>query len=63
MALAGRGGGVGLYLMALGFVGGILAERVRFDRQRAEVIRRYDNAVRMWHAYLIRQEQEALGER
>lgn len=28
------GGGVMLYLFGLGFLGGIVAERVRFDQQR-----------------------------
>ena len=56
---ANLGGGLGLYLAGLGFLGGVVAERVRFDRQRVKVIRRYDKAVRMWHAYLIKLEQAA----
>ena len=50
------GGGLGIYLLGLGFLGGILTERVRFDRQRAAVLSRYDELARTWRAYLIRRE-------
>ncbi len=50
--------GGGLYLAGLGFLGGIVAERVRFDAQRAAVLHRYDEAVRQWQAYLTKVEQE-----
>jgi hypothetical protein len=33
---------VGLYLFALGAIGGVLIERIRFDHQRAVVLARYD---------------------
>ena len=39
-----------VYLLALGFLGGILVERVRFDRSRAAVLERYDAVVREWKA-------------
>ena len=39
-----------VYLLALGLLGGILVERVRFDRSRAAVLERYDTAVRDWKA-------------
>ena len=39
---------LGVYLLALGFLGGILVERVRFDHARAAVLERYDMAVRDW---------------
>jgi hypothetical protein len=38
------------YLLMLGVLGGILVERVRFDRSRAAVLERYDTAVRDWKA-------------
>jgi hypothetical protein len=39
-----------VYLLALGLLGGILIERVRFDRSRTAVLERYDEAVREWQA-------------
>ncbi len=51
------GGGLGLYLVGLGFLGGVVAERVRFDHQRTEVVRQYDKALRKWQAYLMKLEQ------
>ena len=39
-----------VYLLAVGVLGGILVERVRFDRARAAVLERYDTAVRDWKA-------------
>jgi hypothetical protein len=39
-----------VYLLTLGLLGGILLERVRFDRARAAVLERYDTAVRDWKA-------------
>ncbi len=39
-----------VYLLALGLLGGILIERMRFDRSRAAVLERYDIAVRDWKA-------------
>ena len=50
-------GGLWFYLLGLGFLGGIAAERVRFDSQRMAVLSRYDEAVREWHAYLIKLER------
>lgn len=38
------------YLLGLGVLAGIVLERMRFDRQRTEVLRRYDEAVREWHS-------------
>jgi hypothetical protein len=41
---------VAVYLLTLGVLGGILVERVRFDRARAAVLERYDTTVRDWKA-------------
>lgn len=49
-------GGLALYLLAVGFAGGTAAERIRFDRERAGVLARYDEAVKEWHAILMRVE-------
>ena len=54
LALAG---GLACYLMSLAFIGGIVTERVRFDRQRAAIFKRYDEAVQRLHAELMALEQ------
>lgn len=41
--------GAGLYVSAMAFTGGVAAERIRFDRQCAKVLHRYDEAVKQWH--------------
>ena len=38
-------GALAAYLLALGLLGGILVERLRFDRSRTAVLERYDAAV------------------
>ncbi len=55
------GGGFGLYLIGLGFLGGIVAERVRFDHQRLVVLNRYDEALKKWQAHLMSLEKAASG--
>ena len=44
------GAALAVYILTLGLLGGILLERVRFDRSRAAVLERYDTAVRHWKA-------------
>lgn len=44
---------VGLYLVTLGVLGGVLVERMRYDRHRAEVLAQYDEALRARNAKLI----------
>ena len=44
---------VGICLLVLGMLLGILVERIRFDRQRSEVIGRYEQALRDWQSYQI----------
>lgn len=53
------GGAFGLYLIGVGFLGGIVAERVRFDHQRLAVLGRYDEALRTWQGYLMGLEKGA----
>ena len=55
------GGGFGLYLIGLGFLGGIVAERVRFDHQRLAVLNRYEEALSKWKAYQMGLEKAASG--
>ncbi len=54
--------GLGVYLVGLGFLGGIAAERIRFDRRRAVYLHRYDEVVKRWHAYLIALERKSAAE-
>jgi hypothetical protein len=41
--------GASFYLAVMSFAGGVAAERIRFDRERGEVLHRYDEAVQEWH--------------
>lgn len=52
-------GGLSLYLFVLGFGGGMASERIRFDRERPAVLRRYDEAARQWRALLMAAERRA----
>lgn len=45
--------GLGLYLVGFGMLAGVAVERMRFDHERAEVLARYDKALREWHAFRI----------
>ena len=47
------GAALGLYLLVLGALIGAAAERIQFDRQRTQVLARYDQAVRAWHTQLM----------
>lgn len=51
------GGGLGIFLLGLGFVGGITAERVRFEYQRTATLNPSDAAAGRWdgHGTQIRQ--------
>jgi hypothetical protein len=50
---------VGVYLVGAGMLAGMLIDRMRFDRQRSEVLGRYEQALRDWHAYRIALEKGA----
>ncbi len=52
------GVGAALYLLALGFPGGVAAERLSFDQRRAAILRRSEDATRAWRATLMTQEVE-----
>jgi len=49
--------GLGMYLVGFGMLAGVAVERMRFDHERAEVLARYDEALREWHAFRIALEQ------
>ena len=63
MSLTSRGKavviGLAAYLLGVGFLGGIAAERIRFDRKRAVYLHQLDEVVKRWHGYLISQELKA----
>jgi hypothetical protein len=51
--------GLGIYVLGLGFLGGVAIERLRFDGRRAAVLDRYEEAAAHWRALLIRLEHDA----
>ena len=50
--------GLGLYVSAMGFLGGMLVERTRFDRERSRVLGRVATAEQRLHARLMELERE-----
>jgi hypothetical protein len=51
---------VGAYLLGLGMLAGLVVDHMLFDRQRAMVLGRYEEALRQWHAYQIRIEKASM---
>ena len=45
--------GMSLYLSVMAFAGGVAAERIRYDRERAVVLQRHDAAVHEWREFLM----------
>jgi hypothetical protein len=50
---------VGAYLLALGMLAGVMIDRMWFDRQRADVLQRYEEAVRQWQTQRMVLEKHA----
>jgi hypothetical protein len=50
---------LGLYLVLLGAVGGIAAERLRFDHQRGAVLSQYQHAIRLRQSEVMSVEMQA----
>ena len=50
---------LGVYLLAFGMLVGVLIERIRFDRQRADVLGRYEQLVREWKTSRMALEKNA----
>jgi hypothetical protein len=44
---------LGAYLIGLGMLAGVVLDRMHYDRQRAEVLSRYEEALRQWRGYLM----------
>jgi hypothetical protein len=51
-----------LYVLGMGFLAGVLVDRVRFDERRAEVLRHLTLTEARLHARLMRLEGRAEGE-
>jgi len=49
--------GLGLYLIGFGMLAGVAVERMRLDHRRADVLARYDEALREWHAFRMELER------
>jgi len=54
---------IALYLVGLGMCTGVVLDRIRFDRQRSEVIGRYEQALREWHTIQMSLEKQVEGRR
>jgi len=52
----------GLYLGALGFISGMVVERMRFDVRRTAVLRELSHAERRLHDRLMSLEHQTIGE-
>ena len=50
---------VGSYLLGVGVLAGVVVDRMLFDRQRAEVLGRYEQALRQWHSFQMTLEKQA----
>ena len=50
---------VGMYLLFVGMLSGIVIEKMRFDRHRADILRRFDDALRNVQAYRMALEKDA----
>jgi hypothetical protein len=49
--------GLALYLLGFGMLAGATVERMRFDHRRSQILARYDEALREWHAFRIELEK------
>jgi hypothetical protein len=54
---------LGVYLVGVGILAGMVIDRMRFDRQRSEVLGRYEQALREWQTFRIALEQGAARQR
>lgn len=53
------GFGLGVYLVGVGILAGAAIDRILFDRQRSEVLGRYERTVRDLNAYRMSLEKPA----
>ncbi len=50
-----------VYFTGLGFLGGLVTDRMRFDAERNRVLARYTQAVQQWHESLMALERSTQG--
>jgi hypothetical protein len=51
---------IGAYLLGVGMLGGVVIDRMLYDRQRSAVLGRYEEALREWHAYQMTLEKASM---
>jgi len=49
--------GLALYLLGFGTLAGANVDRMRFDHKRSQILARYDEALREWHAFRMELEK------
>ena len=54
---------VGAYLVCFGVLAGIVVDRMLFDKQRSQVLGRYERALRDWHSYQMMLEKATTEQR
>ena len=50
---------LGVYLLVMGFLGGMIVSAIRFDQRRAVILSKLDDASTRVHAKLMRFEHDA----
>ena len=50
---------LGVYLLVMGFLGGMIVSAIRFDQRRAVILSKLDDASTRVHATLMRVEHDA----
>ena len=55
--------GLGAYLLGVGMLAGVAIDKMRYDRQRSEVLGRYEQTLREWQTYRMALEKNPATER
>jgi hypothetical protein len=54
---------VGAYLIGVGILAGMALDRILYDRQRSEVLQRYEETLREWRAHQMDLEKQSVAHR
>ena len=54
--------GASFYLAVMSSAGGVATERIRFDRERGDVLHHYDEALREWQEFRMSAELQVAHE-
>lgn len=54
---------VAAYLVGFGMIAGVAIDRMRYDRERSEVLGRYEKTLRDWQGYRMALEKSTEGQR